>query len=78
AEDDVLLNDGATSGLAIQRKGQKGPSFQNDLTFNNLEWHGNHVIKMGVKYKEVELTQSENSAANPSFYYAVGDGTGTS
>lgn len=36
AEDDVLLNDGATSGLAIQRKGQKGPSFQNDLTFNNL------------------------------------------
>ncbi|NIK34406.1 outer membrane receptor protein involved in Fe transport [Xanthomonas arboricola] len=78
AEDDVLLNDGATSGLAIQRKGQKGPSFQNDLTFNNLEWHGNHVIKMGVKYKEVELTQSENSAANPSFYYAVGDGAGTS
>ncbi|KQQ83660.1 hypothetical protein ASF73_16655 [Xanthomonas sp. Leaf131] len=77
AENDVLLNDGATSGLAIQRKGQKGPSFQNDLTFNNLEWHGNHVIKMGVKYKEVELTQSENSAANPSFYYAVGDGVGT-
>ncbi|PPT96181.1 TonB-dependent receptor [Xanthomonas arboricola] len=78
AEDDVLLNDGATSGLAIQRKGQKGPSFQNDLTFNNLEWHGNHVIKMGVKYKEVDLTQSENAAVNPSFYYAVGDGAGTS
>ncbi|UAU34761.1 TonB-dependent receptor [Xanthomonas campestris] len=77
AEDDVLINDDATSGLAIQRKGQKGPSFQNDLTLNNIEWHGNHVIKMGVKYKEVELTQSENSAANPSFYYAVNDGAGT-
>ncbi|MBO9754682.1 TonB-dependent receptor [Xanthomonas phaseoli] len=78
AEDDVLIRDNATSGLAIQRKGQKGPSFQNDLAFNSIDWHGSHVIKMGVKYKEVELTQSENSAVNPSFYYAVADGLGTS
>ncbi|WP_269635714.1 TonB-dependent receptor [Xanthomonas citri] len=78
AEDDVLIRDNATSGLAIQRKGQKGPSFQNDLTFNSIDWHGSHVIKMGVKYKEVELTQSENAAVNPSFYYAVADGLGTS
>ncbi|MBV6863609.1 TonB-dependent receptor [Xanthomonas euvesicatoria] len=78
AEDDVLIRDNATSGLAIQRKGQKGPSFQNDLTFNSIDWHGSHVIKMGVKYKEVELTQSENSTVNPSFYYAVADGLGTS
>ncbi|HVI57663.1 MAG TPA: TonB-dependent receptor [Luteimonas sp.] len=82
-ENQRVLTDDATSGLAIQRKGQKGPSIQNDITFNTLEWHGDHVIKAGVKYKEVDLTQSENSTANPSFYYAVNDGslagpTGTS
>lgn len=71
----VALFDDATSGLAIQRKGQKGEGFQNDITFNSLEWHGAHVIKAGIKYKQVDLTQSENSTANPSFYYAVNDGT---
>ncbi|WCE04793.1 TonB-dependent receptor [Pseudoxanthomonas sp. JBR18] len=76
-ENDVLIYDNATSGLAIQRKGQKGPSFQDDLTFNSFSWHGDHVIKMGVKYKQVDLTQSENSTVNPAFYYAVTDGGGT-
>ncbi|TBV75790.1 TonB-dependent receptor domain-containing protein [Pseudoxanthomonas winnipegensis] len=76
-QDDLLIEDGATSGLSIQRKGQKGPAFQDDLTFNSFSWHGDHVIKMGVKYKDVELTQSENSTVNPSFYYAVTDGAGT-
>lgn len=65
----------STSSLAIQRKGQKGPSFQNDITFNSFQWAGDHVIKAGVKYKAVELTQSENSALNPSFRYAVNDGS---
>ncbi len=73
-ENDVLMYDDATSGLAIQRKGQKGPAFQNDLTFNSIEWHGSHVIKVGVKYKQVDLTQSENSTVNPSFFYMVNDG----
>lgn len=76
-ENNQLIYDGATSGLAIQRKGQKGPAFQDDLTFNSFSWHGDHVIKMGVKYKQVDLTQSENSAVNPAFYYAVTDGVGT-
>lgn len=74
-ENDVLMFDDATSGLAIQRKGQKGPAFQDDLTFNRIDWHGSHVIKVGFKYKQVDLTQSENSTANPSFYYMVNDGS---
>ena len=45
----VILFDDATSGLAIQRKGQKGPAFQDDITFSNIDWHGNHVIKAGIK-----------------------------
>ncbi|WDS37749.1 TonB-dependent receptor [Pseudoxanthomonas sp.] len=76
-QNNVLIYDDATSGLSIQHKGQKGPAFQDDLTFNSFSWHGDHVIKMGVKYKDVELTQSENSTVNPSFYYAVTDGGGT-
>ena len=71
----VVITDAATSGLAIQRKGQKGPAFQDDLTFNSFSWHGDHVIKMGVKYKQVDLTQSENSTENPSYYYSVNDGS---
>ncbi|MBS0226258.1 MAG: TonB-dependent receptor [Proteobacteria bacterium] len=74
-ENDVLIFDDATSGLAIQRKGQKGPAFQDDLTFNRIDWHGSHVIKVGFKYKQVDLTQSENSTANPSFYYMVNNGS---
>lgn len=71
----VALFDDATSGLAIQRKGQKGEGFQNDITFNSIEWQGSHVIKAGIKYKQIDLTQSENSTVNPSFYYAVNDGS---
>lgn len=77
-ENDVLIFADSTSGLAIQRKGQKGPAFQNDITFSGFEWHGDHVVKAGIKYKQIELTQSENSTSNPSFYYAVTDGSGTS
>jgi outer membrane receptor protein involved in Fe transport len=77
ADNQVILFDDATSGLAIQRKGQKGPSIQNDITFNGFEWHGDHVVKTGIKYKQVDLTQSENSTSNPSFYYAVYDGVTT-
>lgn len=71
----VVLFDDATSGLAIQRKGQKGPAIQDDITFNGFEWHGDHVVKAGIKYKQIDLTQSENSTENPSFYYAVNDGS---
>jgi outer membrane receptor protein involved in Fe transport len=74
-QNDVLIFSDSTSSLAIQRKGQKGPAFQNDITFNAFQWNGDHVVKAGFKLKSVELTQSENSAINPSFRYAVNDGS---
>ncbi|KAF1710520.1 hypothetical protein CSC70_07625 [Pseudoxanthomonas kalamensis DSM 18571] len=73
----VILSDGAASGLGIQNKGQDGFSIKDDITFNSIEWFGDHVLKAGIKYKEVDLTQSENSVLNPSFYYAVYEGIGT-
>ncbi|MEO6925333.1 MAG: hypothetical protein ABI129_01590, partial [Rhodanobacter sp.] len=59
------------SPLAQQNKGQKGPALQDDLTFNDFEWHGDHVIKMGVKYKAVDLTAQDAGDSNALFYYGV-------
>jgi len=70
----LVLRTDATSGLSIQDKGQKGPAIQDDLTFNNFNWMGDHTVKMGFKIKHVELTQSENAAINPQFFYAIGPG----
>jgi outer membrane receptor protein involved in Fe transport len=65
------------SPLAEQDKGQKGPSIQDDLTFNDLEWHGDHVVKMGVKYKLVDLTAQDSGDSNALFGYAVTRDAGT-
>ena len=59
------------SPLAQQNKGQKGPALQDDLTFNDFEWHGDHVIKMGVKYKAVKLTAQDSGDTNALYNYAV-------
>jgi outer membrane receptor protein involved in Fe transport len=65
------------SPLAQQDKGQKGPSLQDDLTFNDFEWHGDHVIKMGVKYKSVKLTALDSGDTNALYNYAVSQFNGT-
>ncbi|OOG38926.1 TonB-dependent receptor [Rhodanobacter sp. C05] len=65
------------SPLAQQNKGQKGPSLQDDLTFNDFEWHGDHVIKMGVKYKAVKLTAQDAGDSNALYSYAVTPTNGT-
>ncbi|BFI97422.1 MAG: TonB-dependent receptor [Rhodanobacter sp.] len=59
------------SPLAQQNKGQKGPAIQDDLTFNDLEWNGDHVIKTGFKYKAVKLTAQDAGDSNALFNYAV-------
>jgi len=55
-------------GDNYQDKGQKGWSFQDDLTFQG--WEG-HTVKMGVKYKQVELQTLEQNKYNPQFYYDI-------
>ncbi|QBH02309.1 TonB-dependent receptor domain-containing protein [Xanthomonas oryzae] len=68
----VFLNTGAASGEDFKLRSQKGWSFQNDLTFNALEWHGEHTIKTGVTYRDIKLTSRESSSLNPQFSYEVG------
>ncbi|MDR3388269.1 MAG: TonB-dependent receptor [Rudaea sp.] len=67
----LVLDVGPASPLATQNKGQKGPGFSDDLTFNDLNWYGDHVVKMGVKFKEVTLTAQDAGEFNPQYYYDV-------
>lgn len=61
---DEILNLGG--GGDFQDKGQKGMSFQNDLTF--FGWEG-HTLKAGVKYKKIDLSAFEQSPYTPQFRY---------
>jgi outer membrane receptor protein involved in Fe transport len=56
-------------------KHQNGYGIQDDLTFSNLHWMGEHTLKMGVKYKGVQLVARDGSDA-AKYWYAV-DPTGT-
>ncbi|UJB13633.1 TonB-dependent receptor [Xanthomonas translucens] len=66
---DAILSVGA--GSNYQRKGQKGVGLQDDLTLQDLQWHGTHTLKMGVKYKDVELNTLQQIPYNPQFYYNI-------
>ncbi|GLQ43313.1 membrane protein [Dyella nitratireducens] len=66
-----ILTEGAADPRGTQDKGQKGPSISDDFTLNDLEWHGDHVIKMGVKYKLIQLTAQDAGEFNPQFSYDV-------
>ena len=64
---DVLRTGG---GRNFQDKGQKGISFQNDLTF--FGWVG-HTIKMGAKYKSVDLNVFEQDPANAQYFFDINE-----
>jgi outer membrane receptor protein involved in Fe transport len=63
----TVLNVGG--GRDYQKKGQYGPSLQDDFTFTNLHWQGAHVAKFGVKIKRVTLDAQEISPYNPQYFY---------
>lgn len=69
----TIITTGPANTLATQKKGQAGPALQDDLTFNDFEWHGDHVIKIGAKYKEVTLNAQDAGLNNPQFTYNVTD-----
>jgi len=73
-----IINEGPASPLSSENKGQKGPGLQDDLTFNDLEWDGEHTLKTGFKFKQVKLIAEDSADVNPDFSYAVTDANGTS
>ena len=58
----TILNIGGSQDF--QDKGQKGVGLQDDLTFTGLE---GHTMKMGVKYKSVEVNAFEQQPFNPQY-----------
>lgn len=66
---ETILNYGA--GRDWQRKGQEGWGFQNDLTLQDIQWNGYHTVKMGVKYKDIELNTLQKNPRNPQYFYNI-------
>lgn len=58
----AILNVGG--GADYQDKAQKGDGLQNDLTFYGLQ---GHTIKVGVKYKDVEVSSLQRNPASPQY-----------
>lgn len=54
---------------------QSGPGFQDDFTLSNLNWAGDHTLKMGVKFQSIKL-EARDASQGADYYYAV-DSTGT-
>jgi hypothetical protein len=59
----------AVGGMSSQVKGQKGWSIEDNLTLDGIQWAGDHTIKMGAKYKQIDLYASDAAQINPQFYY---------
>lgn len=77
-QDATILTTGGADPRAIQNKSQEGPSISDQFTFNDLTWHGDHVVKLGYKFKSVELKAADAAAQSPQFFYDVNPGVGAS
>ena len=69
--DATVLETGGGSPLAAQRKGQKGWSIEDNLSFTGLQWHGEHALKMGVRYKRIDLYAADARDINPQFSWSL-------
>ncbi|WP_310048988.1 TonB-dependent receptor [Luteibacter sp. 3190] len=72
----TIITTGSADPRATQTKSQEGPSVSDTFTFNDLEWHGDHVVKLGYKFKSIELKAADAAAQSPQFFYDVNPTTG--
>lgn len=66
-----IITTGSADPRATQTKSQEGPSVSDTVTFNDLQWHGDHVVKLGYKFKSIELKAADAAAQSPQFFYDV-------
>src|SRR5262245_54076616 len=52
---------------------QNGYSLQEDITFTDLSWHGDHTVKTGVKFKDVKLQVRDASTEALYSFYVIPD-----
>ncbi len=67
----LIVQTGAPDPRAEQNKGQKGPGFKDDLTFTDLHWLGDHVVKVGVRYADLTLVAQDAGDATAQAFYNV-------
>lgn len=69
----ALINVGGPGSGVGAINAQKGFNLNDDLTFSNLHWMGDHTLKVGVGYGNIKLTSQNSSPdlANATYYYAV-------
>ena len=71
SDQNILAVDGSDP-RAGQNKGQKGWAIGDTITFTDISWFGgDHTIKLGAKYKLVDLTAQDAVATRAVFYYHV-------
>ena len=58
---DIILQVDGVDPLGYFFATQSGYGLQNDITFTDLRWHGDHTIKTGIKFKDVELEMRDAS-----------------
>jgi outer membrane receptor protein involved in Fe transport len=73
----LILATDAADPRSTQNKGQRGPGIQDDFTLNDLHWLGDHTVKMGAKFKRIDLTAADAENINPQFFYNVTPAGGT-
>ena len=70
-DQNILIANGADP-RASQNKTQKGWSVADIITFTDIGWFtGDHTIKAGVKYKDLDLIATDSIPGRPVFYYDV-------
>ncbi|HEX5787564.1 MAG TPA: TonB-dependent receptor [Woeseiaceae bacterium] len=67
----VLIEAGPSSGFDAQVRKQEGWSVSNNFTLFGIDWYGDHTIKTGVTYRDLDLTAQDAGAINPQFRYEV-------
>src|SRR5690606_29682610 len=70
-----LIETGPSSGFDAKAQKQDGWMIANNFTFTGLNWHGEHTIKVGVSYKDIDLVFQDAGAINPQFKFE-GDANG--
>ena len=67
--EDTVFNTGGQSNNQDIR--QRSLTFRDDLTFNDIEWNGQHTIKMGVKFSAQNMYVNKQFGRNPQFIFDV-------
>jgi outer membrane receptor for ferrienterochelin and colicin len=67
--EDTVFNTGGQSNNQNIR--QRSVTFRDDLTFHDIDWNGQHTIKMGVKFSAQNMYVNKEFGRNPQFLFDV-------